>query len=192
MPGRPTTRTPEAEKAILDAIRLGQLHRPTVCKLVGISPRTLRRWQRQDEDFDAQLRAAEAKGEARLATLALRGAENDPRLALDLLRARYPERWGRRNAQIEAKVKIEAERPPGLPGALRRVWDAAVKSGWKDRKACRELELWWATGTTERAEQIATLRRLADELEAAMTVGELGPDEDEDEDEEAAADGSAV
>jgi hypothetical protein len=186
--GRPTVRTPEAEKAILDALRLGQLHRPTVCKLVGISLRTLLRWRRQDEAFDAAVRAAEAKGEARLATLALQGAESDPRLALDLLRARYPERWGRRHAHVEAKVKVEAERPPGLPSALRRAWDTAVKSGWKDRKACRELELWWATGTLERAEQIATLRRLADELEAAMSAGELGPDDDK----EAAADGSAV
>ncbi|UQA57042.1 hypothetical protein [Polyangium aurulentum] len=120
------------------------------------------------------------------------GAQRTIRASRSICCARYPERWGRRHAHVEAKVKIEAERPPGLPSALRRVWDAAVKSGWKDRKACRELELWWATGTTERAEQIAMLRRLADELEAAMTAGELGPDEDEDEDEEAAADGSAV
>ena len=178
MAGRPSHRTPEVEKAILDALRLGQLHRPTVCKLVGVSPRTLRRWRKQDEDFDALVRAAEAKGEARLATSAIQGAEEDPRLALDLLRARYPERWGRRHAQIDAKVKLEAERPPGLPGVLRPAWDAAVKSGWKDRKACRELELWWATGTTERAEQIAALRGLADELEAAVAAGELGPGEE--------------
>jgi hypothetical protein len=178
---RPPIRNPDAEKAILDALRIGQLHRPTVCKLVGISPRTLRRWRKEDEAFDAQIRAAEAKGEARLATIAIQGAEEDPRLALDLLRARYPERWGRRHAQVEAKVKIEGERPPGLPAVLRRVWDAALKSGWKDRKACRELELWWATGTTDRAEQISKLRQFADELEESVAAGELGPDAEHDE-----------
>ena len=173
----PLLRTPEVEQTILDALRIGQLHRPTVCRLVGISTRTLRRWRKEDPAFEAKVRAAEAKGEARLATIALKGAAKDPRLALDLLRSRYPERWGKRHARIEATVQVEGERPPGLPVVLRPIWDAAVKSSWKDQKACRELELWWATGSTDRAEQITTLRRLADELEAAMEAGELGPGE---------------
>jgi hypothetical protein len=175
MGGRPTLRTPEVEKQILDALQLGQLHRPTVCKLVGIAPRTLREWRKHDPDFDAQIRAAEAKGEARLASVATQGAATDPRLALDMLRARYPERWGRRHAHVDARVKVEAERPAGLPRALRPIWDAAVKSGWKDAKACRELELWWATGTTDRAEQVVALRRLADELEAELHDAAGGP-----------------
>ncbi|MDI1482008.1 hypothetical protein [Polyangium sp. y55x31] len=176
MSGRPSLRTPEVEKQILDALRLGQLHRPTVCKLVGISPRTLRAWRNQDPEFDTKLRAAEAKGEARLALIATQGAEEDPRLALDLLRARYPERWGRKHAQIEAQVKLDGERPPGLPRALRPVWDAAVKSNWKDRAACRELEIWWATGQTERPAQIEALRRLLGELEAEVGGKDHGPE----------------
>ncbi len=166
MGGRPTLRSPEVEKQILDALRLGQLHRPTVCALVGISPRTLRDWRKQDPDFDARLRGAEAKGEARLASIATQGASEDPRLALDILRARYPEKWNRKHSRVEANVHVDAARPPGLPKELRAVWDAGAKSGWKDRRACRELELWWATGETDRAEQIAALEKLLGELKA--------------------------
>lgn len=166
MAGRPSLRTPEVEKQILDALRLGQLHRPTVCKLVGISPRTLRDWRKQDADFNAKLRAAEAKGEARLALIATQGAEQDPRLALELLRARHPERWGRKHAQVSANIKLDAERPPGLPRALRSAWDAAIKSNWQDRAACRELEIFWATGHTDRPTQIEALERLLGELKA--------------------------
>jgi len=160
---RPTLRTAKVENEILDALRLGLLHRPTVCALVGIRPRTLRDWQKQDPDFKALLRAAEAKGEARLAAIATQGAADDPRLALDILKARYPEKWNRKHTRVEAKVHVDA-RPPGLPKEMRSAWDAAMKSDWKDGAACRELELWWATGETERPQQIAALERLLESL----------------------------
>lgn len=166
MAGRKTLRTPEVEKEIFDSLRLGQLHRPTVCALVGISPRTLRDWRKTDPDFNAAVKEAEAKGEARLALHATKGAAEDPRLALEILKSRYPDKWNRKHTRLEANVHIDGARPPGLPRELRDAWDTAAKSGWKDPKASRELELWWATGETERPKQIEALERLLADLKA--------------------------
>ncbi|MDC3985789.1 hypothetical protein [Polyangium jinanense] len=166
MPGRPSQRTPEITAQILDGLRNGHLHRPTVCALVGISTRTLRRWRKQDPEFDAEIRKAEADGEFQLSKLVLQAAEKDPRFALEVLRARYPERWGKRRAKVETQIKVTSECPPTLPKSLRWAWKAGVESNWKDPKAQRALELYWATGFTERSEQIERLRVMLAELEA--------------------------
>jgi len=126
----------------------------------------LRLWRKEDPELDAQLRAAEAKGEAQLASIATQGAAEDPRLALDILCTRYPEKWNRKHSRVDANVHVDVSRPPSLPKKLRAAWEAGAKSGWKDAKACRELELYWATGKTERAEQIEALEKLLAELKA--------------------------
>ncbi|MDI1445777.1 hypothetical protein [Polyangium sp. 6x1] len=125
----------------------------------------MRRWIKQDPAFRESLRNAEAEGEAKLSRVVVKAATKDPRFALDVLRARYPERWGKRRARIETAENVPLDIPPTLPKELRAIWREAAEKHWKDPKLNRELEIYWATGETSRPKQIRALRKLLTDLE---------------------------
>jgi len=59
--GRPTKRTPEVERVVCDALRLG-LSFVSAAGIAGIHPDTLREWRREDPDFSATCEKAKGEG----------------------------------------------------------------------------------------------------------------------------------
>ena len=120
--GRRTKLTAERQDKIVQAILDGNYFE-TACAYAGVSRNTgfewLARGENRDPDrrgaavfaaFANAVRAAEAQAEVRAVAIIQQGFEDNPRLALEFLSRRYPERWGRHDTatvfrQLAEQVK---------------------------------------------------------------------------------------
>lgn len=101
---RPRKLTPELQKKICDAIRLGNF-RDIAAEYVGVSERTMRYWTargRDDEDgaYVDFLRAvvqAEREAEVKMVNIVTLAATEDARHAHWWLERKCHERWGRKD-----------------------------------------------------------------------------------------------
>jgi transposase len=120
--GRPTSLTPEVEKAIVLALRAGN-YRDTAAQAAGIHRHTLRNWVirgEQDEEpfasFLAALEKAEAAGEKKLLREIRKGVDGWQSRAW-MLERRWPSRWSGRVRltvsdhvdQLTSKLKADPE-----------------------------------------------------------------------------------
>lgn len=108
-PGRPTKWTEEVRARIVTACRAGN-YRKTAALAAGVSESTFHDWMsagRRGEpgfsEFLESVEQAEAEGETELAQWARRGAEMDPRIALEFLGRRHPARWGKTRIEVTGK-----------------------------------------------------------------------------------------
>jgi len=101
---RPTKFSAGARQRFLEAIA-GAAFPEVAARHAGWSPRTYYRYRAgssvAQRAFREAVEAAEARLELGLGVVAARAAYQDPRLALQVLAKRFPERWGRQ-AQLRA------------------------------------------------------------------------------------------
>jgi transposase len=107
--GRPSKRTPEREKRLLDAIRAGST-RKAACAYAGISDETLANWCRRSLDFLDALARAEAEYEVKCNAIISQAAQTDARHAEWWLERRRPEEYGRKDRIDLNVIRSEAER----------------------------------------------------------------------------------
>src|SRR5262249_29102627 len=105
--GRKSKLTPERQEKILGALLAGNLF-STACRYAGIAEQTGYEWLARGEGKDPRgrtkatvyakfaeaVRGAEARAEVHAVAIVWQGFADNPRLALDFLGRRYPERWG--------------------------------------------------------------------------------------------------
>jgi len=120
LPDRPKALTEDAQKVILDALKLGMHFRPA-CELAGLTPETVKYWMRLTEDgvehaqvyadFFGKVKTASAFAEGQsLATLKA-GAAGWQAQAWFLER-RFPKRWRMKKDEpqpVAAPAKVEIE-----------------------------------------------------------------------------------
>jgi len=92
--GRPTQATEYVKAKILAALRDGN-YRHVASQAAGIDYATLARWMQDPRHraFREDCERAEAEAELQLVGIVRRAAEGDPKLALEFLSRRHPERW---------------------------------------------------------------------------------------------------
>lgn len=104
--GRPSKLTPERQEKITQAILAGNYFE-TACRYAGIGESTGYEWLARGEgkharrkqnalyaQFAEAVRQSEAQTEVRAVALIQQGLPKNPRLALDFLARRFPDRWG--------------------------------------------------------------------------------------------------
>jgi hypothetical protein len=105
-----TKLTPEIQERIVKAILAGNYFE-TACQCAKVKLKTAYEWLSRGEgngyggrktsavyaEFAEAVRRAEADAEAKTVIAITKGFPNNPRLALDFLARRHPERWGQRD-----------------------------------------------------------------------------------------------
>lgn len=108
MAGRKTKRTPEVEKRILDALRVGATQKDAAAA-AGIGENTLDEWKRNFQDFRDAVTRAEGACAARMAARIYQEAtasEGDWRAAESWLKRRRRNEWGD-NVSVDTDREIE-------------------------------------------------------------------------------------
>lgn len=115
---RPSKLTPEVEKKIIDAIRLGNYYE-AACAYAGISYTTFYRWMERGKQaksgkyckFCKAVKQAEGDAEARIVSQWVSKTPEDWRAAQAFLEHRYSERWGKKETHVleggEEPIKVE-------------------------------------------------------------------------------------
>lgn len=85
----------DARKRVISALRSG-LSIAVAASLVGISREAVRRRRRQDAQFDEDCARAIAEYEQSMLGIVNDGAADDPKMALEILARRFPQRWSPR------------------------------------------------------------------------------------------------
>lgn len=85
----------DARKRVVSALRSG-LSIAVAASLVGISREAVRRRRRQDPEFDEDCARAIAEYEQSMLGIVNDGAADDPKMALEILSRRFPQRWSPR------------------------------------------------------------------------------------------------
>lgn len=108
--GRPTKRTPETEKRILDALRIGAT-RKDASLAAGISQDTFANWLAASSDFSDAVEKAESEDKLRmLAVITKASQEGNWQAAAWRLERKDPDNFGRRERQkVEHSGGIEIE-----------------------------------------------------------------------------------
>lgn len=131
--GRPSKLTPELQRKLVDLIA-SNVPIVTATAAAGISERTFHAWMKEGRagttratrDFAAAIDKAEAEGEAALVLLMRKAGIKDWRAALELLKRRYPQRWGDKATvtmqsredlaeQTRRELRMMRESVPGPP-----------------------------------------------------------------------------
>ena len=111
--GRPSKLTPEVQEKICQAIRAGNYYE-AACAYGGIAYSTFREWMVRGEkdksgkyrEFMEAIKRAEYEAEARLVAMWQKHMPDNWQAIATFLERRYPERWGRRNLNIEHSGEI--------------------------------------------------------------------------------------
>lgn len=100
---RPSKFTPEAQRIILEALRMGA-RREAAAKLAGVAPQTLSHWLSQKgepwETFALEVDRAEGGAEVKAAGLVMKAAQKSPQWAAWWLEHKHPEAWGRHRVEV--------------------------------------------------------------------------------------------
>lgn len=108
--GRPTQRTPENAKKIMDALRMGATYE-LACGYAGISKDTFDRWRDSDAAFAAQVKEAEgAAAVGWLAKIEKAANEGTWQAAAWKLERRYPESYGRQVTSVQHSGKVDVSK----------------------------------------------------------------------------------
>ena len=108
--GRPTKRTPETEKRILDALRIGAT-RKDAGLAAGISKETFCQWMNEFPDFSDSVEKAESEDKIRmLAVITKASQEGNWQAAAWRLERKDPDNFGRRERR-----QVEVSGPNGGP-----------------------------------------------------------------------------
>lgn len=103
-PGRPrSVMTPDAEAAILRAVRLG-VWPDRAATMNGIPSATLRAHRRRNKAFATALESAEAEAESAIHGKILRHMDKQWTAAAWMLERRWPSRWAKREPEVEVNV----------------------------------------------------------------------------------------
>lgn len=108
--GRPTKATEYVKAKILAALRDGN-YRHVAAQAAGIDYATFARWMQDPRHraFRDDCERAEALAELELVGIVRRAADGDPKLALEFLGRRHPERWAASGkADVETMLRREA------------------------------------------------------------------------------------
>jgi transposase len=110
MAGRPTKRTPETEKRLLDALRAGNTRRAS-CAYAGISDETFANWCKRFLEFLEAVEKAEADAEVRhVANIAKAAGEGVWTASAWWLERRRPKDWGKTDRlELIQTVRLLAE-----------------------------------------------------------------------------------
>jgi transposase len=111
--GRPSKLTPEVQERICQAIRAGNYYE-AACAYAGIGYSTFRAWMLKGEkaksgkyrEFMEAVTRAEYEAEVRMVAQWQKHMPEDYRAIRDFLERRYPDRWGRRNLNIEHSGEV--------------------------------------------------------------------------------------
>lgn len=111
--GRPSKLTEFTTARILTSLREGN-YRIVACEAAHVDYQTFKRWMADPRpeyrNFRAAVLQAEADCEAEMVTIVRKAAKDDPRLALEYLARKFPERWAAKTrVEIEAMVRKEAK-----------------------------------------------------------------------------------
>jgi len=96
--GRPTKRTPETEKLIIDALRVGASRKDS-CEAAGIDFVTFMNWMKSNSSFSTAVTRAESQCAARMSARIYQEATKDDgdwKASLEWLKRRRREDWGDR------------------------------------------------------------------------------------------------
>src|SRR5690242_5356536 len=106
--GRPTKRTEEAERAILEGLARG-LPLRSAAALAGVSERTLHAWRREDAEWDQAMQQAEALAVSGHLSVIDEAAKAGNWLASRwVLESRYGDLFGKKGpAQAAVQVSIQ-------------------------------------------------------------------------------------
>lgn len=105
--------TPDQRKdRIIAAVRAGA-SKATAAKFAGISPRTLRRWAKEQPEFRESLLQADGACETNLLAKIHAATDKNWMAAAWILERRFPERWARPILMSEPIIKT-IDRPPPL------------------------------------------------------------------------------
>jgi transposase len=110
---RPSKLTPEVTKRLTEAIRAGNYYE-AACGYAGIHYSTFRKWMQKGEvaksgmfrEFFEAITRAEYEAEVRMVAQWQKHMPEDYRAIRDFLERRYPDRWGRRNLNIEHSGEV--------------------------------------------------------------------------------------
>lgn len=103
--------TDEVRKKLLAAIRAGNYITPA-CVFAGIARTTFDKWMTDPayEDFQEEVKQAEAEAEAQAVALIYQAGQRDPELFFRFLARRFPERWGdKKQGEAMQQRKLELE-----------------------------------------------------------------------------------
>lgn len=105
--GRPTKRTPERERAVIDAIARGATRR-LAAAWAALSEDTLQRWQRDDAAFAARVAEAESEHALRLVAMIEQQAPRDWKAASFLLERRHRQDFGPSGGDVDVATALRA------------------------------------------------------------------------------------
>jgi hypothetical protein len=104
--GRPSKRTSETEKKILDSIARG-LPLKTAAALAGIAESTLHEWRKLDAGFDKAVAKAEAQPVMESVQTIRAAGRDDWKASSWFLERRHPELFGQPSVQFNQKLHLE-------------------------------------------------------------------------------------
>lgn len=125
--GRPSSLTPQVHDKIVGLMRAGNWFE-TACRAAGISPSTGYKWKAWGDGrnveghktprdvakyrkFREACARAEGEAEAEAVLYVRQGVAKDPKLALEYLTRRSPERWGREVREHRGEVELGVKGP---------------------------------------------------------------------------------
>lgn len=129
--GKPNI-TPEQERMILQQVSMGAYPSQAALK-VGVSPSTVSMRKKRDADFARRLLESEAAAE--FGMYAEVRLSKEPRLILELMARRWPERWAR--PEIRAELAMTNVDPDEITKAF-HAGMALIAQRWAPRDAVDE------------------------------------------------------
>lgn len=109
--GKPPDILVSARKVVLNALQEG-MSLEGAAGLAGVSRSTFNEWRVIDRHFDDLIAHATAQFESRLVKTVVRSVDKDPKLAFEMLKARFPSKWGsgELRAREETRTQEQYER----------------------------------------------------------------------------------
>ncbi len=104
------------KKMLNDYLRQG-MSKKDAAVMSGISEATLYRWLQEDESFESRVEASILEYKHTLVKNVNISAEKDGRLALEVLKRRYPKEWGE-NTEIHDSYEMERKKVSELLQAI--------------------------------------------------------------------------